>query len=91
MNKDLIAYCGVDCSACSDYLNSKCPGCRKTEWCDSDICLPVECCQKKGIRLCGECESFPCTEMSDFYEESESHKEAYGRMLSVNKILRGRK
>ena len=25
-----IAYCGVDCSLCPEYLSGKCPDCRQT-------------------------------------------------------------
>ena len=30
MNRNLIAYCGVDCIVCSDYTCDKCPGCKQT-------------------------------------------------------------
>ena len=36
----MIAYCGVDCSACTDLLSGKCPSCRLSEWKDDDICMP---------------------------------------------------
>ena len=77
---DLIAYCGVDCSVCTDYLEEKCPGCRQTEWTADDICLPVECCRKQGIEYCGQCPDFPCEAMRDFYEESDSHRLAFELM-----------
>ena len=80
----MIAYCGVDCSACSDYSDGKCPGCRLTEWKEDKICLPVACCRKRGIVSCGECTSFPCVDMREFYMESDSHKRAYMRMLAVH-------
>ena len=82
---DMIAYCGVNCVVCPDYTAKKCPGCRQTKWSEGDICFPVECCRQKEISLCGECAAFPCSEMAGFYEESESHKEAYARMLSIRK------
>ena len=85
MEKDLIACCGVDCSACSDHADKKCPGCRKTDWQPENICLPVACCRKKRISFCGECSSFPCASMRDFYKESESHEKAYALMTSVRK------
>ena len=77
MLNDRIAYCGVDCAACVDFLESKCPGCRRTEWKEDDICLPVECCRRQGITFCGKCPTFPCDDMKAFYEESESHKKAF--------------
>lgn len=81
--KQEIAYCGVDCSACPDYVNKKCPSCRLTQWKDDDICLPVKCCRDKGIACCAFCGGFPCKDMADFYGESDSHREAYRRMLAV--------
>ena len=83
MTDERIAYCGVDCGVCPDYAERKCPGCRKTAWEPGDECLPVACCRKKGISSCGECETFPCADMSEFYRESESHERAYERMAAL--------
>lgn len=76
------AYCGVDCSACPDYASGTCPGCRQTEWGD-DPCAPVACCREKGIPFCGKCGEFPCRMMAEFYEESDSHRQAYDRMRAL--------
>ncbi|MBQ3848816.1 MAG: GNAT family N-acetyltransferase [Clostridia bacterium] len=84
MKNDLIAYCGVDCSSCPDLETNKCPGCRQTEWTESDTCMPVECCRKRNISCCGECDVFPCPDMREFYRESEGHKRAYMLMCDVN-------
>ena len=84
----MIAYCGVDCSECDDYKNNKCPSCRLSEWTDDDICRPVKCCIEKGIEFCSECDVFPCKDMKDFYEESESHREAFTRLVGMsNRIV----
>lgn len=79
-----IAYCGVDCAVCPDFTAQKCPGCRETQWKPDDICMPVECCRKKNIPCCGRCDTFPCEDMRAFYEESESHREAFARMKDVH-------
>ena len=79
---ELTAYCGVDCSACPDYKENKCPGCRRTEWKEGDACLPVDCCGKKNIPCCGACPDLPCGDMKEFYKESESH-EAAGRLMDL--------
>ena len=84
MGDPLIAYCGVDCAACPDYAEKKCPGCRGTDWTPGDECMPVACCREKGIDLCGRCPGFPCPDMAAFYEESDSHREAYDRMQAVH-------
>ena len=79
----LIAYCGVNCAVCPDFLEQKCPGCRKTKWPEGDCCKPISCCKEKGIDYCGECEDFPCEMMKGFYKESKSHEEAYERMCKI--------
>ena len=81
--EQLIAYCGVDCAACPDYENGLCPSCRLTEWKEGDACMPVKCCGDRGIVYCAQCAEFPCADMAAFYEESDSHREAYRRMLEM--------
>ena len=83
MENERIAYCGVSCEECSDYTQNKCPGCRQTDWSDGDECMPAACCRKQGISACGQCPAFPCADMKDFYQESESHQEAFERMKAM--------
>lgn len=78
-----IAYCGVDCFACADYKTGVCPSCRLTEWDEDDLCMPVRCCREKGIEACAFCGGFPCADMRAFFEESDSHKAAYRRLLRM--------
>ena len=78
---DWMGYCGVNCFSCPDYREGKCLNCRKSTWPEGDACPPIACCQKRGIEFCGQCGEFPCQMMSEFYEESEGHREAYARML----------
>ena len=87
MKNGLIAFCGVDCSACPDYVQEKCPGCRDSVWPEGDACMPVACCEEKGLSSCGECPGFPCSEMESFYTESESHREAFVRMMERREQL----
>ena len=61
-----LGFCGVDCSACPDYLDGKCPDCRRTIWEEGCACTPVECCKKKKIDCCGQCVVFPCEMMLSF-------------------------
>jgi hypothetical protein len=40
-NQKLIAFCGLYCGACRQYLQEKCPGCRdnvKAAWCQIRKC-----------------------------------------------------
>ena len=79
----MIAYCGVDCSVCPDYTSGICPSCKETKWVEDDICMPVKCCREKGVAFCALCGGFPCESMVEFYEESDSHREAYRRMCAL--------
>ena len=83
----LIAYCGVDCSSCPDYRNGKCPSCRRSTWAEGDACMPVSCCNERSITTCGFCDLFPCDSMAEFYDESDSHREAYHRMRALKERL----
>ncbi len=74
---------GVDCFTCTDYTEGKCPSCRDTQWQENDICQPVKCCRDRKIEVCGQCGEFPCDMMKEFYEESESHREAGERMKQI--------
>lgn len=59
-----ISYCGLVCNLC--HLKSECDGCRNTankcpnhsgKW---EGCYHRNCCIKKNIDGCWECEDFPC-------------------------------
>ena len=86
-----IGFCGVDCSACPDLQNGKCPGCRESVWPEGDACPPVACCGEKTISCCGLCPDFPCKMMRDFYGESDSHEEAFRRMRDLREAFQGDK
>ena len=56
VNSELVAYCGLYCGACKQYLNEKCPGCHQNEkagWCKIRTCN-IE----KGILTCAECDEY---------------------------------
>jgi len=78
-----LGYCGVDCSACPDHLDGKCPDCRHSQWPDGDPCAPVACCGQRAIACCGQCEDFPCAMMAEFYGESDGHRAALERMCAL--------
>lgn len=66
---DLIAPCGVNCLACSAYLQAKnaCPGCRA----DAALmtrkscrtCAKKACAAAQGLTWCFECDRFPCPQL----------------------------
>ena len=81
---EMIAFCGVDCAQCTDYLSSKCPGCRESIGEGENMCNAVRCCISREIDCCGQCGNFPCDDMMAFFEETLSHKEAGIRMRQVH-------
>ncbi|MBN1144937.1 MAG: DUF3795 domain-containing protein [Bacteroidales bacterium] len=52
-DKELIAYCGLYCGACRNYLKGKCPGCAgnmKAAW-----CTIRKCCLENDLKSCADC------------------------------------
>lgn len=64
---DMTAYCGFSCNHC--FLGEWCGGCRSAFSCcsygtmyDKGVCPNIDCCRKKGIDGCYECEELDeCT------------------------------
>jgi hypothetical protein len=55
-DKNLIAFCGLYCGGCPQYLKEKCPGCVKNEkatWCQIRVC-----CLQNKYTSCAECKSY---------------------------------
>lgn len=68
---DSVGYCGLVCRLC--HLSDKCSGCKSDNNCCgrhlSDTgCYQYNCCIRKGINGCWECDEFPCSE--DMFSES---------------------
>ncbi len=85
---ELIGYCGVDCSVCSDYINKICPGCRASVGQTEEDCPAALCCMDRDILFCGQCDDFPCKDMQEFFKESESHQQAEIRMKALKEEYR---
>jgi hypothetical protein len=87
IENEMIAVCGVNCLACSAYLNKKnaCPGCRASEKehnrksCIS--CVKRKCAFDKGLRWCFECKQFPCPKIKGL---SKRYTQNYGIDLVQN-------
>ncbi len=60
-NQDLLAYCGLYCGACKQYLAEKCEGCKKNikseKWCQLK-----NCCKENNYQTCADCSTFATTE-----------------------------
>ncbi len=69
MGKELIAYCGLYCGACSKYIKGKCPGCRKND--SAKWCKIRTCCMDNGFSTCAACTMNPhdCTKFNNFFSK----------------------
>lgn len=53
----LVAYCGLYCGACGQYLRGRCQGCAKNE--KAKWCRLRTCCMENTYASCASCTSFP--------------------------------
>lgn len=68
-DKELIAYCGLYCGACSKFIKGICPGCRKNykaTWCRIRIC-----CNNNNYHTCAECQmnTHDCKKFNNFFSK----------------------
>ena len=87
ITKEHIAVCGINCLACSAYLNKSnpCPGCiapreKHTRKSCRD-CAKKECAFEKGMRWCFECSGFPCARIKSL---ANRYKQSYDVDLVQN-------
>ena len=46
-----------------------CTGCKPENWCRYHV---VKCCEDRGIKTCGDCSEYPCTNMKECFEVTKS-------------------
>ncbi len=86
----VIAFCGIDCERCGNYLkNMNCLGCRREEDMIAD-CDLRQCCKEKSINSCAECAEFPCGRITSFYIEHPKHAYARDNLEKIREQI-GRK
>ena len=76
-----IAYCGQPCMLCEKA--NYCRGCKSKDASSSrhasrEGCWQYECCQKKGIQGCWECDDAPC-ELGMFQASAPLHYRVFTR------------
>ncbi len=66
--------CGALCEICKDYLKGKCEGCIQSQgkiwflkFTKFKVCPIFDCTIKKKVKMCIECERFPCKEFLEWY------------------------
>jgi len=69
VDAELVAYCGLYCSACRKYLSNKCPGCRKNE--KAQWCKIRTCCIENSYHNCANCKMNPhdCKKFNNFFSK----------------------
>lgn len=88
-NKDLIAPCGLYCGECSAFQDGRCGGCISRKGLClkyTKICKIYSCCVgKRGLRVCGECEEFPCGKFAAFFDGPVWYNEVTGNLRLIEK------
>jgi len=54
---NLVAYCGLYCGACREYLRDRCPGCHDNQ--TAPWCKIRSCCRENQFATCADCREFP--------------------------------
>ncbi len=65
IDSNLLGPCGFYCGSCLAYHKGKCLGCRyqadkRHKEGAKNWCPLLNCAEKKGVKMCSECPSFPC-------------------------------
>ena len=67
---NLVAPCGLYCEECTAFLNEECGGCRSNKGLSKEYrkyCKIYQCLSSKNLKICLECEKFPCN-LFDFFK-----------------------
>lgn len=67
---NLVAPCGLYCGECLAFLDRECGGCRSNRGLSKkyrEYCKIYECSSNKGLKICLECNEFPC-KFFDFFK-----------------------
>jgi hypothetical protein len=67
---NLVASCGLYCGECTAFLNEECGGCRSNKGLSKEYrkyCKIYQCSSSKNLKICLECEKFPCN-LFDFFK-----------------------
>ncbi|MHC4574996.1 MAG: DUF3795 domain-containing protein, partial [Planctomycetota bacterium] len=91
---DLIAPCGLYCGECSAFQNGGCGGCISRKGLSlkyTKICKIYSCCaDERGLRVCSECEEFPCGRFAAFFASPAWYNEVVANLRRIEKNGRER-
>jgi len=87
-DKNLIAYCGLYCGACRQYLKGKCEGCVKNI--KANWCKIRSCCIEYKYSSCADCTEFSdvkkCNKFNNFISKIFALIFNSNRSACINKI-----
>jgi hypothetical protein len=88
-NESLIAPCGLYCGECSGFQDGRCGGCISRKGLClkyTEICKIYSCCvDKRGLRVCSECEEFPCGKFAAFFGTPAWYNQVIGNLRRIGK------
>ena len=86
---EIIAPCGLYCGECSAFQDDRCGGCisRKSLCLKyTKICKIYSCCvDKRELRVCSECEEFPCGKFAAFFGAPEWYNQVVANLRRIEK------
>lgn len=88
-NQDLIAPCGLYCGECSAFQSGSCGGCISRQGLClkyTKICKIYSCCvAERGLRVCGQCQEFPCEKLKMFFDTPAWYNNVVGNLRQIQK------
>ncbi len=87
---NLVAPCGLYCGECTAFLNKKCGGCRSNKGLSEQYrryCKIYKCSSDKGLKVCLECNEFPCKTFNFFKAEGLEDSSWFLDVLSNMKTI----
>lgn len=83
---ELVAYCGLYCGACPQYLKKTCLGCQKNE--QATWCKIRKCCKSNQFHSCADCSVnvVECTKFTNFVSKMFSFLFNSDRKACIKRI-----
>jgi len=90
---NLVAPCGLYCGECTAFLGAECGGCRSNDGLSKEYrkyCKIYQCSSSRKLKICLECEEFPC-KIFDFFkaeklEQSSWFLDVWSNMKQVDEM-----
>lgn len=83
---NLVAPCWLYCKECTAFLNEECGGCKSNKGLSKKYrkyCKIYECLNNKKLKICLECNEFPC-KFFDFFRAEKLEESSWFLDVWVN-------